>query len=160
MKPDGSYKFTVTIDDVESYSVTNTNPQTFQNGRIETTNTQWDPMAGGFYCNIKYTPDLNSPDVFYHENLIDPNPPGPTTTTTTASTTTATTTTTMPTTTTPPSKFHEILFYLLKSQLDKFDQIKIWNSRLKAFGFSLTHHSFIYCIIIILYRKLLALPFK
>ena len=33
----------------------------FENGKIETLDSTWDPIAGGFYCNIKYTPDLNTP---------------------------------------------------------------------------------------------------
>ena len=33
----------------------------FENGKIETLDGTWDPTAGGFYCNIKYIPDLNTP---------------------------------------------------------------------------------------------------
>jgi len=33
----------------------------FENGKIETIDGTWDPTAGGFYCNIKYIPDLNTP---------------------------------------------------------------------------------------------------
>ena len=33
----------------------------FEDGKIETLDSTWDPVAGGFYCNIKYTPDLNTP---------------------------------------------------------------------------------------------------
>ena len=39
----------------------NLNPMNFENGKIETLDSTWDPIAGGFYCNIKYTPDLNTP---------------------------------------------------------------------------------------------------
>ena len=66
LQDDGSYKFTISINGEESYSVINSNPLTYSGGKLETLDGVWAPLAGGHYCNIKYTPDLNNPGMYLH----------------------------------------------------------------------------------------------
>ena len=68
LQDDGTYKFTISINGEETYSVINTNPLSYSGGKLETLDGVWAPLAGGHYCNIKYTPDLNNPGMFNHSS--------------------------------------------------------------------------------------------
>ena len=70
LQDDGTYKFTVSINGEESYSISNNNPQSYSGGTVQTIDGVWDPIAGGHYCNIKYIPDLNNPGEYYSNKLF------------------------------------------------------------------------------------------